>query len=124
MSTVQIKRYNWDTRTSSIVAEIDTDQIAEALTPKQVAEVLEHALNTGKLSGRSGGKKVGEEVVNFHRTLQGLFIEFVIGCLQGFIAEYRARYGHHTDPRNEGAVNAASRLNEVIVSENIGQSFI
>lgn len=123
MKTVVLSTYDWDKHETVKIAEVPASIIGKALDPEAMAEVLENRLNTG-IGGRKFGIAVGQKMVECHRTLQGQFMEFVIGLILGYYEQYMKDWNGHTDARNEGAVNAARSLSMTIKEKELKQYFV
>jgi len=102
--TVNVRRFNYDTRETETVAEVSTYDLRHSMDVDTFTNLLDGMLNGGCLNGFRGGAEVGENLRTTHRTLQGLAVEFAFGILAGISDQ------EYTDPRNETAIAMAKKV--------------
>lgn len=115
---IVVTEYDYDAKETRTVATVSTYLLAKCLTPALVAEILGDWLNSFE-NAIKRGQFVGKNAVTWHRSLQGLLVNFALGILVGFAQEYQEQWGGHTDPRNETAVKAASKVKDLIEDKTI-----
>jgi hypothetical protein len=101
------------------VACTDTDihvsDLARAITPEQVGELLSDMCNRMSISSVNMGFIAAEVVRREHRTLQGCVVNFCLGLLAGMAGV--GEFG--TDPRNQTAINSCVKIKDMLADGQI-----
>lgn len=92
--------------------DVDLYDVMRSISAAQLAALIVDFLN-----GRSAATLAHALAANMtgnHRTLQHMAVDFLVGCLAEYAKQYGEAWGSHTDPRNEGAVQAANRIKALV----------
>jgi len=106
--TVTITNYNYDTKqTEVVVKDLSIHLLSKSIKAEHLAALLDGFLNSYDNQFKQG-EKVGTLFMETHRTLQGCFVNFLLGCLVGIAKT------EYTDPRNEVAIAASKEVKRLL----------
>lgn len=106
--SITVSTYDYDTGERKVVVEdLSIWLLAKSLTPEHLAALLDDFLNSFNNPFRTG-ETVGEKFLATHRTIQGCFVNFLLGCLAGISNE------EYTDLRNQTAIAAAKEVKRLL----------
>ena len=107
--TITITNYNYDTKQSEVVVEdLSIHLLSKSIEVEHLAGLLDGFLNSYGNQFKQG-EKVGTLFMETHRTLQGCFVNFLLGCLVGIAKT------EYTDPRNEKAIFTAQAVARLVI---------
>jgi len=94
--------------------EVSFHDLRQVLDAPALAGLLDERLNTYENDFQLG-KKVGIELLNSHRTLQGCAVRFALGILAGFATEDIT----YTDDRNRVAIQTAKEVDRLLREDKL-----
>jgi len=101
---IKLHIYDYDKKETIENGSVDTGSVAKALNTKQLADLLDHYVNSYD-SASTRGIEVGAHMANTHRTLQNNFVHLVLGMLIGY-----TKFNTGSDARNEQALDVANEM--------------
>lgn len=110
MDTVELKTWDYDQSAWADKGTISLHLLAQNLTAKQFATLIDNWLNNISRNGFVAGKEVGETLRSTHRTLQREAVLMACGILVGIANQT------YTDPRNADAIASAQKIAKMIES--------
>lgn len=100
---LELTHYDYDEKETVSDGAVSIRDIARALDPETLAELLDDYVNNFS-SGYKRGRKTGHALRSHHRTLQRSVITELIGVISGLSEQ------EYTDPRNEKAIELAKKV--------------
>lgn len=114
MTKLTLTHYDYDAKETVQDAEVNVRQIAKALTPETMAELLGDYVNNF-LSDYRRGQETGRMLNNEHPTLQRSVIVELLGIIAGMSETGRR------DPRNQEAIELAEKIKALYEKEGAGR---
>src|SRR5512137_945643 len=101
-STIQLKRWNYDTKQNDEIGEVSVYDIVRSMTKENVVYLLSEWLNVG-MKDQHNGMEIGKAFEQEHRTIQASLYRWCLGIIIGLSKQ------EYTDGRNETAVRNAKK---------------